>query len=436
MTRIESKSGMLVGLAVLSLWLMNIVFGFIFNGITYYDFTAKIAVIAGASALAMTLPLILFRITDYVEQNGHPRSSIKHTTRFFLCILCVLGYAIEMRAYGRSFGESLDAVRAEYLKNSASELQAGKIVYIAYLLKGFGIIAWMMTLMDSPKLKHIIPVLGLLGLAVVIEAYSTGGRALFRLLIITGVGTIFCHHTNWVIRNLRKLALSGSAFVVAAFVAHEAFQDARRGSGALDASQNYENERIGQLVLASVGFESAPLWLVRFVCQPFLYIGTSISNFALFYDNWDGSTMFGTFSFPIVGSRFSSEHPSTVKQRVDEYNAAYGAEHNLWATGLRDICIDLSPYGIVVGCFVIGIAFIVLRRTYARYLGIRLLCIFAASWMLYSPLESLTRLGIEVSIYLSFLILLSEVFSSKLIRFESTTHENKVRDGNGNPSLS
>lgn len=406
---------MLLPGAIICLWAISLVMVILFDGLGYYQLTTPAVVYAMSAAIAMSVPLVVaakFGGEDRfagMEELRSQKANVSPRILVAMAFLCAMGNLLEMRAYGRSFGQSLEEVRNEYTAGAVSELAAGRIVYLAYLLKGGGIIAWMIALMDRPKRRDFILIGGALALTVFIEASSTGGRSLLRLMLVTSVAILFVHYKDVLVKRWKPWTLYALLLSIIIVAMQVWFQSRRQETRAQVATLFVEDQFLGDQVLGRVGISEAPAWLSVAVCQPFLYLGTPISTFGLFLDSWDSRPMAGAFAFPIVGSRFSSEHPAIVKQRVDAYFEVVGVYHNLWATALRDLCIDFGKRGIVVASLGIGLLCVVCLRNYGKFLGARLLAILIVSWMLHSPLESLNRLGTEVSIYLCISVLVLEV---------------------------
>lgn len=390
-----------------------------------------------AAVLVFVVPALIIPVNRRMPSNMSELTSVryKYVGSFTIIILSAFvfsGYLVEYLANpGANAGTlTLEEARQEHLQYGSQQGFASYYAIICKMLLPLNVILlWGKDIKMYARVTAVMIILSSIGL----ESLTTGGRVSLQLAIIVFVASSLVIARYLIAMKLWRFATIGVASLLAMIAANSAFNYLR--SGRTDPVRDFAFIEAGDSALRSVGISEAP-YAVSYATTLFLvYLVYPIPYFDYFIETYEGDPAYGRFQFSFIANRTGYDG-MRQKLEIDELYALIGVNYNIWATGFREMIVDTGKVLFVPVMLLLGVVFALLKRYENRLLGLRMLYIFALSWLIASPFYSLLKARpFEFAVYFAFLVLAFELLTNQSLIAYSYDRDNPIPNARPNQPL-
>ncbi len=143
--------------------------------------------------------------------------------------------------------------------------------------------------------------------------------------------------------------------------------------------------------LQGLGVRQVPAEVAITVGQADEYLLRTLAYFGYYLKDDRLGPALGQHQFSIITRRIGFNEGIEYKQTVDDYYMRYGISGNVWATGLREFCIDFKVFGTIIACGLLGWLFGLCRSTFSASWFAGFIAAIIGALFFLSPLSSIFK---------------------------------------------
>lgn len=287
------------------------------------------------------------------------------------------------------------------------------------LLSGFWLARWSWP--GWVKYALIALFLGLVGLT-----YKLTGARFEVIAPIAIMGaTILVLRGWWIVNNFRRALLIGGGALLFGLLANTALNVMGLRGGMASANVRHMVARTSEFA-RTVGLPNLPDEALISIALFDEYTLMPLSYFDFYLNENDLPAAGGGLQFPLIARRLGFEDGLVIKETVDSLYGGLDITINVWATGIREMCIDFGPIGMYVAFLFFGSVTGVAKRFSNSSVGAQFLLCVLTAYFLFLPFVSLFKgTMMQVGFYASLLWMPASIFAGK--RYAILTSEPAVR---------
>jgi hypothetical protein len=317
-----------------------------------------------------------------------------------------------------SFELSLWEVRAQVVEAYRTAAVESTIEGMAFtLLTPFHLLALFVAVRSRIRAATWAAVIIASSASVLLIAYSQGGRAEAKAFLLFTIVMLTIHNWSYILARKAKLTVSALLIGVILFAGNAVFTYVR--GGIEDTSRAHTYMRMvsrGDALASAIGIGELPSYAAYALVELYQYCGTPIYYLHYYAAAEKPFLGFGSSQFPrvlrVVQTLSGWGPEGDIRIATDNSYNELGIAGNVWGTALRDVVADFGEDGYWVGILLWMVVFRHVRTKQAVSGSYELLYALMVSWIIWSPFESLLRVGVfEMALYYS----VAMVFAEELV---------------------
>jgi hypothetical protein len=230
--------------------------------------------------------------------------------------------------------------------------------------------------------------------------YKLSGSRAHGFILFVYLAALLLYNAQFSLKRKGSLSLVAIGSLVGAAVINVLLSVIGLGGGASGAGVQAMTTR-GQSVLVGVGVKSGAEELGLFMGFFDEYVLAPVYFLDYYLTSVDHPPALGSHTFSLVTGKFGYFGGQDIKVSVDDAYEAIGRTTNVWATGIREVCIDTGVIMLIPAFLVIGLGMCVLKRAARWSDGASFLYVMLVSWIWFSPVSSVLKSSmVELGFYL------------------------------------